>query len=205
MKCNCGCGNETNLAKQTNNKLGIKKGQPLKFLFGHCLKGHGWSPVSDKCIECGNSEKKHQGHGMCTTCFKRKWGKTEKGIAAAIRSKTSPRHKEYVKKYYLNHKEEARENAKRWVKNNPDKRKLVSTNCAHRRRTDMMTTDITTDFIQELKNKSDVCPLCGITMADHGKYPDGRQLDHILPLYRGGLHLRNNVRYICARCNFTHR
>ena len=33
---------------------------------------------------------------------------------------------------------------------------------------------------------------------------DQRQLDHIIPLNIGGLNIKNNVRYICGKCN-NHR
>ena len=33
--CHCGCGNKTNIAKRTDNRIGHIKGEPLKFLCGH--------------------------------------------------------------------------------------------------------------------------------------------------------------------------
>lgn len=37
--CHCGCGQKTNLAQQTSTKYGWIKGEPLKFILGHALKG----------------------------------------------------------------------------------------------------------------------------------------------------------------------
>ena len=34
--CECGCGQPTKLATMTNSKRGAVKGQPLRFLHGHC-------------------------------------------------------------------------------------------------------------------------------------------------------------------------
>lgn len=35
MKCECGCGNETNLAPTTRPSRGWVKGEPLRFILGH--------------------------------------------------------------------------------------------------------------------------------------------------------------------------
>lgn len=46
--CQCGCGQKTNLATITVNRLGRKKGQPMQYIAGHHLRGksgernHGW-------------------------------------------------------------------------------------------------------------------------------------------------------------------
>jgi hypothetical protein len=39
--CECGCGNITNRAKQTDNKIGIKKGDYLNFLRNHYIRKKG--------------------------------------------------------------------------------------------------------------------------------------------------------------------
>jgi len=41
--CACGCGKEVNLSVYTNNRLGIKKGQPNRFICGHSRKGKHFS------------------------------------------------------------------------------------------------------------------------------------------------------------------
>lgn len=43
MKCECGCGQETDLAKAHHKKFGHVKGQPLRYRLGHSsLKRGGW-------------------------------------------------------------------------------------------------------------------------------------------------------------------
>lgn len=39
-----------------------------------------WSVNYDSCIECGTTEVKHTGHGLCHNCYSRKWkkGRTER-------------------------------------------------------------------------------------------------------------------------------
>lgn len=43
--CHCGCGERTKLAKLTNNRIGIKAGQPNKYLAGHARTRNGKSYV----------------------------------------------------------------------------------------------------------------------------------------------------------------
>lgn len=56
-------------------------------------------------------------------------------------------------------------------------------------------------WINELKTKTTHCPLCNKKMENHGRYPDGKHLDHIIPITAGGPHCKENLRYICAECN----
>jgi hypothetical protein len=37
--CECGCGQRTKIAKRTRGKQGIKKGEPLRYVNGHNMKG----------------------------------------------------------------------------------------------------------------------------------------------------------------------
>ena len=60
---------------------------------------------------------------------------------------------------------------------------------------------MTVEWLKELRNRSKICHLCGIRMKRHGKYPGGKNLDHIIPLSIGGPHTKENLRYICAECN----
>lgn len=48
-----------------------------------------------------------------------------------------------------------------------------------------------------------VCQLCGVNCRRDGNYlaDDAPELDHILPLSRGGGHTWSNVMTLCRRCN----
>lgn len=54
-------------------------------------------------------------------------------------------------------------------------------------------TDITVAFLERLCNAHNRCPLCGEWRPNH--------LDHVIPLAVGGTHTKDNVRFLCARCN----
>lgn len=82
-----------------------------------------------------------------------------------------------------------------------ESRKATITNYYHKRRAKTTVTDIDTKWLKALKQKTSICELCNKEMENTGNYPNGKHLDHILPLNVGGEHKKNNVRYICAECN----
>lgn len=70
--CHCGCGGKTNVAKNSDKRLGhVKvKGEPLRFCYGH------WSIKNHKCNICKiNEKKKYYSNGKlikmayCAKCF----------------------------------------------------------------------------------------------------------------------------------------
>jgi len=136
-------------------------------------------------------------------CHKRYLRDKERLLAEgkAYRLAHPEQYKEYVRLYRRRHPELVRARSRAYFQT--PKGREISKNSHHRRRTIYKDTDITTDWLVNLFKESRICKLCGKTMEDHGKYPNGKQLDHIKPLSRGGRHVMSNVRYICAMCNMT--
>ncbi len=70
-------------------------------------------------------------------------------------------------------------------------------------------TDITSQWLKELYEKTDFCVYCGERLTKgtdkHWQWRTSIQLDHITPLSKGGKHMKSNVRYICAKCNSMKR
>jgi len=61
--CKCGCGEEVrggNLYIHGHNRRGLVS----------YTSGNRWSMKYDKCIECGTTEKKHVGRGLCIKCHR---------------------------------------------------------------------------------------------------------------------------------------
>ncbi len=87
----------------------------------------------------------------------------------------------------------------RWAKENPEKVALKRI----KRRVGWVETDITSGWLERLWNKTRFCVECGKRMEDNGSYPNGKHLDHIIPVGIAGCfaHVKSNVRYICAECN----
>jgi hypothetical protein len=140
--------------------------------------------------------------------FSRKWYRENKEYAAQMNKiyKQSPE----IKEMY-------RVSNRKWVEKNKEKVKLYQReyrktikcrvcdkNKTYKRRGKMKFTDITTTWLKDLFLKTTHCELCNVELDNKGnKYPNGKQLDHILPLVAGGTHMKNNVRYICLKCNVS--
>lgn len=80
-------------------------------------------------------------------------------------------------------------------------RKATKKNSTNRRRAQIKTTDITTEFLIRLNEFSVFCPKCGVEMNEIQFHPNSKHLDHLIGLAIGGLHSMKNVRYICQTCN----
>lgn len=63
-------------------------------------------------------------------------------------------------------------------------------------------TDITIDFLLQLKRQTQKCKLCNCVLTE-SIGDQQRHLDHIIPLFIGGKHIASNVRYVCRKCNLT--
>lgn len=125
--------------------------------------------------------------------------------------------KEQCSKYYIENKLRLRHANELWKINNPDRYKLLYTvwrnsikgkiskiNSNHKRRIRMQFTDIATEWLINLFNNTIKCKICGCIMDNNGEaYPNGKQLDHIIPLNIGGLHVKKNVRIACYKCNIS--
>lgn len=207
--CECGCGGKTNKYPQSITKTGVKNGEYARFMRFHSTRKppNKWSKLYDKCVECGTTDRPHQSHGLCVNCKNRQYDMSPKGRESYRKKMSDPekikKMRERCHRYYLEHKEQAKESAKRWVKNHPDRRKAVSLNCVHRRRDKYKEGTVTLEFLTKLKQQNSKCPLCGVAMEEDGRKPNGYNLDHIIPLSIGGKHEELNLRYICRTCNLT--
>ena len=110
---------------------------------------------------------------------------------------------EYRTNYYQLHKKDLA--IKKKYYRQTLKGKESSRNQNYRRRSIYKTTDITTDWLLDLRMKTIICPLCNIKMTDIPYLPYSRHLDHIIPLNPqcGGTHTKDNVRFVCLICNLS--
>ena len=118
------------------------------------------------------------------------------------------------KKYYENNKDIIIEKAKQYYAENSyeikkriktyrttEKGKEVKRNSSAKRRANQ-NGKISTEYLLELKKNTEICQLCNSLLTEEdgdNKY----HLDHIIPLFAGGEHIEENVRYICRKCNLT--
>jgi hypothetical protein len=82
----------------------------------------------------------------------------------------------------------------------------IDRNHRHKRRAACKETDVTNEFLKELKESTKgICPICGVIMTEENGEPNQYNLDHVFPLSKGGKHICENVRYICRTCNLKKR
>lgn len=89
-------------------------------------------------------------------------------------------------KYYLNHIDEIKEKA------------------TMRKRTVRGVSDgtVTKESLEDMfEQQGGMCAYCGKEITKKSKDPYARQLDHIIPICRGGLNTLSNVHWVCPRCN----
>jgi len=118
---------------------------------------------------------------------------------------------EYARQYAsrIENKQRRKEWDKMDRKNNPEKVRLFAKIKDGKRRAACKDTDITSKFLRDLWNRTDVCPLCGLQMEDNTSWPWGRHLEHILPLKSkdknipNGTHTKDNVQYTHSICNLS--
>lgn len=173
------------------------------------LTNNKWSMKYNNCILCKSTNNKHQAKGLCTKCYsktKEKNLEKERLRAKMWREQNKDKVSLNNKRYKIQNKDKYKETTKEYRKTLDYK--ISKSNSAHKRRVKMkqVKTDITTKWLRDLWIKTTHCELCGKELEDNTSYPNGRHLDHIVPLladHGRGLHVRSNVRYICALCNVT--
>ena len=62
-------------------------------------------------------------------------------------------------------------------------------------------TDITAKWLVELFEKTMICTICGREIDNNTLYPNGKHMDHIMPVNIGGKFEKKNIRFIHGGCN----
>jgi hypothetical protein len=122
--------------------------------------------------------------------------------------------KKRSKRWYENNRSLTIERAIKWEKENKEKHYLFTKNYKrknpeiytlnkNKRRAKQKETDITMAYLKQLKEETENCPLCGAKLNNINYHPNQYHLDHIIPIGINGKHMKNNVRYICGKCNLA--
>lgn len=156
------------------------------------------------CKNCGeNFETKYTKQVFCSKKCKEQY-----------RAKHSARRKLWKLFYYIKNRDKIREHDRKNYLANEKKYRLYSKrfaksekgkecfrNSRHKRRSACKETDITTNWLVELKKRTSSCQICNEEMNEIRYHPKSKSLDHIIPINMGGKHKKYNVRFICFSCN----
>lgn len=102
--------------------------------------------------------------------------------------------KEKKKQYNKNNIEAVKERHRKYMKT--EKGKLIAKNMKHIRRTAEKNGDVTTEQLKELYKNTKVCYWCSCTL-NHSN----TNLDHYIPIAKGGSHTISNIVLACSNCN----
>jgi hypothetical protein len=152
-----------------------------------------------KCKECAkaatktwginNPEKKRQQNLM-----------NKEQIREATKRWYKEKGREYHFKWRNENREKAREYYRRYCELNKEERR--ESYRLRRMRIQSSETDITPEWLKNLREAIAFCELCGVELTNKNQHDyDFGDLDHIIPVNMGGKHVQGNVRYICHLCN----
>lgn len=88
--CQCGCGEKTQRASQTESRTGYKKGQPLRFIFGHNPRKRHIEQTYYKIVDTGYK----------TPCWIWTKSRNPKGYGILIRQSAEKKSKNYLAHRY---------------------------------------------------------------------------------------------------------
>lgn len=137
-----------------------------------------------------------------------------RAYAAAHRAKFPEKVKKRKSDYYKKESAKCNAKAKEWVKNNPERRAQICAKwqknnpekglaCVHRRLARKLNNSTPHQiagadaWILEMKSFPDhECAYCAVTFR-----VEIMQVDHIMPMSKGGAHCRENLTIACSHCN----
>ncbi|MXP42991.1 HNH endonuclease [Allopontixanthobacter sediminis] len=99
------------------------------------------------------------------------------------------------REYASKRTEQNRERSQRWVRNNPEKARAIRTHHNSKRRSKIITGASKSDIFKWTSRQRKICFYCG-------KRCENRfEVDHFVPLAKGGAHEIDNLRISCRSCN----
>ncbi len=180
--CHCGCGEKTTLAPQSFTERGWVRGEPIKYVHGHNTKLPPivYEPGDTKvCVGCHMEQP-------LTSFSKHK--RTRDGHLAKCKSCVAA----YYREYYKGNKQKHLQRTNGWRENNKDAVRAIKRNRQARERKGIGRVTLA-EWEGVLSRFNGRCAKCG---SD-----ENIEMDHVIPLARGGTHSPDNIQPLCALCN----
>lgn len=180
--CHCGCGKKTRIAPQTANDRGWIRGEPVRFVHGHnnFLPPIVYDPGDKKiCKACKQNLPVSQFGNL---------KRSRDGLNAMCKQCNAA----YYRDYYANHAEKHLERTNGWRKNNKDAARAIKRNRQARERNGVGRVTLA-EWEEVLSRFDGKCAKCG---SDRNI-----EMDHVIPLARGGTHAPDNIQPLCSLCN----
>lgn len=150
-------------------------------------------PLASFSVDNGRKDGRSNYCKTCRQAISREYLEKNRDKVLRIKAKHRKLHAEKIKQYNAEYRsrnrKRAAENARRWAKSNPEKRAKIKT--AYRARKHSETFYILDREIKHLK--ASPCAVCG----SQGPV----DIDHIVPLSKGGRHSVGNLQPLCRSCN----
>jgi hypothetical protein len=186
----CDCGNKINVTGKSVISGNTKSCGCYKSIAMDNY--HAESRVNKICPECNKNFICKKSHALKVTycskqCMANAYKKTLKG-------ENNPNYKNGIS---LDKNKYSLMKNKEWRNNNKDKLKLINQKNKMIRK-NVIGSHTKKDLDNLLLRQNGVCPLCNEKLVENNI-----QLDHIIPVSKGGTNFIGNLQYTCAKCNIS--
>jgi len=152
-----------------------------------------------RCKECEKEyfAKYHESHREERAAYHARWRTGNKNAQARYAkqyySDNIDKFRAYNAEYHSKHRDEISDRKARYRQS--EKGRAVILASCHRRREKLAGIPLTADIIEEIIDEyGGICPYCNEQIAEG-------QIDHVVPISKGGTNQRDNIVYVCSGCN----
>ena len=166
------------------------------------LQRERWAQTHDCCIKCGTAERKHAADGLCRGCYHKQYYRNNQDKLKEYgkvhnkqwREENKERKAEYDKQYRGDNKELRKQWNSEWSKANPENRRANTRNYQAKKHNNGGThTEEDIKLLLNLSGHQCQRPECSAT--------EDLEIDHVIPLSRGGRNDITNLQVLCKSCN----